>query len=397
MTQTEPTLLLDLFNAYYCARKNKRNTINQLEFEINYESNLIQLHDDILNRTYSIFPSIAFIINKPVKREIFAASFRDRVVHHLLFNYINPTFENQFIKDSYSCRKGKGTHYGISRLYDSIKKCSKDYKEDCYVLKLDIQGYFMSINKTILQQKLIATLTTASTIKPAIKDLSHYLIDTILANDATQNCIIKGKISDWNDLPKSKSLFFSKANCGLPIGNLTSQLFSNIYLHSFDTFIKNENKIKYYGRYVDDFYIISDDASYLKDLITTSKEYLEKELGLQLHPKKIVLQHFSKGVNFLGATLKPHRMYVSNRAKINFKLCVKNWKLFLQNNTPHYADLVQIRASINSYLGIMRHYRTYNIRYNTLIKDRNNLLFQYGYIEAFKKGAMTYKLYPTIN
>jgi retron-type reverse transcriptase len=397
MMQIEPTLLLDLFTAYYCARKNKRNTINQLEFEINYESNLIKLHDDILNRTYSISPSIAFIINKPVKREIFAASFRDRVVHHLLFNYINPTFENQFIKDSYSCRKGKGTHYGISRLYDSIKKCSKDYKEDCYVLKLDIQGYFMSINKTILQQKLIATVTTASTIKPAIKDLSHYLIDTILANDATQNCIIKGKISDWNDLPKSKSLFFSKANCGLPIGNLTSQLFSNIYLHSFDTFIKNENKIKYYGRYVDDFYILSNNASDLQEYITISKEYLENELGLQLHPKKIILQHFSKGVNFLGATLKPHRKYVSNRAKINFKLRVKNWKLFLQNNTPHYADLMQIRASINSYLGLMRHYRTYNIRYNTLIKDRNNLLFQYGYIEAFKKGAMIYKLYPTIN
>jgi len=314
-----------------------------------------------------------------------------------LFNYINPTFENQFIKDSYSCRKGKGTHYGISRLYDSIKKCSKDYKEDCYVLKLDIQGYFMNINKTILQQKLIANLTTASTIKPAIKDLSHYLIDTILANDATQNCIIKGKISDWNDLPKSKSLFFSKANCGLPIGNLTSQLFSNIYLHSFDTFIKEDNNIKYYGRYVDDFYILSPNILYLKKIITVCKNYLKTQLGLQLHPKKIFLQHFSKGVNFLGATLKPHRKYVSNRAKINFKLCVKNWKLFLQNNTPHYADLVQIRASINSYLGIMRHYRTYNIRYNTLIKDRNNLLFQYGYIEAFKKGAMTYKLYPTTN
>jgi len=147
----------------------------------------------------------------------------------------------------------------------------------------------------------------------------------------------------------------------LPIGNLTSQLFSNIYLHSFDTFIKNENKIKYYSRYVDDFYILSNNASDLKEYIIIYKENLENELGLQLHPKKIILQHFSKGVNFLGATLKPHRKYVSNRAKINFKLRVKNWKLFSQNNTPHYADLVQIRASINSYLGIMRHYRAYNI------------------------------------
>jgi len=197
-----------------------------------------------------------------------------------------------------------------------------------------------------------------------------YLIDVIITNDPTKNCIIKGKRSNWDNLPTSKSLFFAKPNCGLPIGNLTSQLFSNIYLHSFDVFIKNENNIKHYGRYVDDFYILSSNALYLKELISTSKEYLATQLDLQLHPKKIFLQHFSKGVNFLGATLKPHRMYVSNRAKINFKDCVKNWKLFLQNNISQHTDLVQIRASINSYLGILRHYRTYNIRYSCPVSQR---------------------------
>ncbi|WP_170064409.1 RNA-directed DNA polymerase [Polaribacter glomeratus] len=388
-----PTLLLDLFNAYYKARKNKRNTINQLEFEINYESNLIQLHNDIVNRVYSISPSICFIVNKPVKREIFAAHFRDRVVHHLLFNYINPSFENQFIEDSYSCRKGKGTHYGISRLYDSIKECSQNYKENCYVLKLDIQSYFMSINKTILQQQLTTTITNANTIQPAIKDLSYYLIDTILASNPTKNCTIKGKRSDWNGLPKSKSLFFAKPNCGLAIGNLTSQLFSNIYLHNFDTFIKKEHNIKYYGRYVDDFYILAPSILYLKKIITVCKNYLKTQLGLQLHPKKIFLQHFSKGVNFLGATLKPHRKYVSNRAKINFKSCVHSYILFLQNTAPTHSNLLQIRAALNSYLGILRHYRTYNIRYNTLLKDRNNLLFKYGYVVALNNGAMIYKLH----
>jgi len=391
----ETNLLIDLFIAYYRARKNKRNTSSQLEFEINYEANLIQLHTDIVNRVYTISPSSCFMVHKPVKREIFAASFRDRVVHHLLFNYINPTFENQFIKDSYSCRKGKGTHYGIDRLYKGIKKCSQAYKKDCYVLKLDIQSYFMSIDKNILQQKLTHTINNAKNIQPLVKELSNYLIDTILTSDATKNCTIKGKRSDWKDLPKSKSLFFAKPNCGLPIGNLTSQLFSNIYLHSFDTFIKKEKKVHYYGRYVDDFYILSSNASYLKELIAISKNYLKSKLGLVLHPKKIFLQHFSKGVNFLGATLKPYRKYVYNRTKINFTKCVNNWKQFLRNTVPTHSDLAQIRATINSYLGIMRHYSTYNIRYDTLIKDRNSALFKYGYIEALKKGAMTYKLYKT--
>ena len=102
-------LLEDLFRAYYDARKNKRNTINQLKFEINYEQNLLQLYDDLVNRTYKISSSICFIVYKPVQREVFAADFRDRVIHHLIYNYVNPVFESIFIGDSYSCRKQKGT------------------------------------------------------------------------------------------------------------------------------------------------------------------------------------------------------------------------------------------------------------------------------------------------
>lgn len=390
--KSNSTLLLDLFKAYYNAQKNKRNTINQLEFEINYEHNLIQLHDDIINKRYTISPSICFIISKPVTREILAASFRDRVVHHLLFNYINPTFENQFIEDSYSCRKGKGTHYGIQRLNKAIKECSADYIQDCYVLKLDIQGYFMSIDKNILHQKLINTIAATSSIQPNIKELSAYLIETILADNPTKNAIIKGKKADWKSLPPSKSLFSSKPNCGLPIGNLTSQLFSNIYLHIFDFFIKKECAIEYYGRYVDDFFIVHNNSFYLKELIETIKKYLKDNLGLILHPKKIVLQHYSKGVNFVGATIKPHRIYVSNRTKLNFKNCIATWKLFLANTIPSLQDMHKVRASINSYLGVMTHYKTYNIVYNILIKDRNNALFKYGYLEAQRNKTMIYNI-----
>jgi len=122
-------LLIDLFRAYFDARKNKRSTINALAFEVDYETKLLQLYDEIINYRYKIGRSICFIINKPVKREIFAADFRDRIVHHLIFNYINPIFEKLFIKDSYSCRLGKGTSAGVRRLAHFIRSCSQNYQK----------------------------------------------------------------------------------------------------------------------------------------------------------------------------------------------------------------------------------------------------------------------------
>jgi RNA-directed DNA polymerase len=144
-------------------------------------------------------------------------------------------------------------------------------------------------------------------------------------------------------LPKNKSLFFSGNNCGLPIGNLTSQLFSNIYLDDFDHFIKRGLKFKYYGRYVDDFIIISDDKKELKRSFNDIERYLKDGLGLRINKKKIYLQRFEKGVNFLGAIIKPYRIYVRNRIKSGF-----------------YGKVGE--SSIASYLGLLKHYNTYNLR-----------------------------------
>jgi retron-type reverse transcriptase len=143
-----------LFEAYLSCRKTKRYTQNALKFEVDYEANLFQLKDEIENGSYSPGRSIAFIVNKPVKREIFAADFRDRVVHHWLINKLNPLFEKVFIKDSYACRIGKGTHYGVKRADSFIKACSENYTKDSYILKLDILGFFMHINRKLLYTML---------------------------------------------------------------------------------------------------------------------------------------------------------------------------------------------------------------------------------------------------
>lgn len=370
-------LLNDLFQAYFDARKNKRNTINALAFEINFEEKLFALATEIINCRYKPKPSICFVVNKPVKREIFAANFRDRVVHHLLFNYISPFFEKVFINDCYSCRKNKGTHYGIQRVDHFIRSCSENYTQDCYILKLDIKGYFMSINRQMLFEMVKRILINNRNKITFDFDLVLYLLKLVIFNDPTTNCIVKGKNTDWNDLPQSKSLFHVNSGCGLPIGNLTSQLFGNVYLSSFDHFVKRDLRIKYYGRYVDDFVLIHENIEYLKSLIPIISSYLTEELQLELHPKKIYLQHFSKGVKYLGAVVKPHRISVANRTKGNFYEAVEIQNRLARNHKPSAEERKVFVSSMNSYLGIMKHYKTHKIRKKIICKQLSGWWWNY--------------------
>lgn len=379
-------LLIDLFQAYFNARKNKRNTVSALEFELNYEKEIIKLYQELKDGSYKISKSIIFIIFDPVQREIVASSFRDRVVHHLIYNYINPIFEPTFIYDSYSCRKGKGTLYGIRRVNHFIKSCSNNYKKEAYILKLDISGYFMSINKEILWNKIKKTLIKNKNKCNFDFSLTLSLIKRVVFHDYTKNHIIRGSKDDWMGLPKSKSLFFAKNNCGLPIGNLTSQLFSNIYLNEFDHFIKRKLRIKYYGRYVDDFILISSENEKLKRSINHIKKYLKIELGLEINTKKIYFQDFKKGVNFLGAIIKPSRVYINNRIKNNFyhKIYEVN-KIAKNNEVKIKKDM--ILSSINSYLGILKHHNTYKLRKKILATKLDSSFLKFFEINNNRKDS----------
>jgi len=372
--------LEELFEAYFNCRSNKRNTANALAFEVDYESNLVKLCEEINNGTYQIGRSIAFIVDKPVKREIFAADFRDRVVHHLIFNKLNPFFEKQFINDSYSCRVGKGTHFGIQRIDKFIRQCSANYTKDCYILKLDLQGFFMSINKNILFAKLEHFIKDK--YHATDKDLIIKLCKQIIYNDPTQNCIIKGKHMDWKDLPETKSLFHSKPNCGLPIGNLTSQVFANFYMDSFDHYMKHDLKIRYYGRYVDDFVIVHESKEYLKNLIPKLTDYLQSNLQATIHPKKIYLQHYSKGVQFLGTVILPNRIYIASRTKGNFYNAIEIQNKIVRDHKPTKEEQKAFQSSINSYLGIMKHYKTYKLRKEMIFQNLSGWWWNYVYLSG---------------
>jgi len=375
-------ITLDLFQAYFDARKNKRNTINALAFEKHLESNLFDLANEIIERKYTPKPSICFIVNKPVKREIFAADFRDRVIHHFIYNYISPIFEKSFINDSYSCRKEKGTHYGIKRIDHFIRSCSHNYSKNSYILKLDIKGYFMAINKSLLYQKIKNELICNKNKLSFDLDLILYLIEKIIFNDPREKCMIKGKKEDWKGLPQTKSLFHAQPNCGLPIGNLTSQLFGNIYMNEFDHWVKKEFGIKYYGRYVDDFILIHENKYYLQLLIPKLSHFLLSTLKLTLHPDKIYLQHITKGVKYLGAVIKPHKTYIANRTKGNFYNAIEKQNKIARNHKPTKEEQQVFQSSMNSYLGIMKHYKTYKLRKAIIFKNLSAWWWNYVYLSG---------------
>ncbi|MEA3448493.1 MAG: RNA-directed DNA polymerase [Bacteroidota bacterium] len=299
-----PDLLYNLHLAYKNARKNKRNTYNQIAFEINQEKNLYDLAQQVINRTYQPKSSIAFIVNKPVTREVFAADFSDRVIHHIIYNSIYKNIDNYLIYDTYSCRKGKGTHFGINRVKHFLLSATDNYQNDAYILKLDIKSYFMNMQHKIIYEKINTILSKKFNPKVIDFETLDYLLKQTIFINVKNNCRIKGKKSEWKSLPHDKSLFNKPDGIGLPIGNLTSQVFGNIYLNKIDHYIKNELGIKYYGRYVDDMIFVHPRKEKLLSVINPINNKL-KEIGMKIHPQKIYLQHYDKGV-FLMSVNSPH-------------------------------------------------------------------------------------------
>lgn len=353
--------LEDVFEAYYECRRSKRRTANALAFELDFERQLVRLWREINSGTYKVGRSIAFIVKDPVQREVFAADFRDRVVHHLVISKLNPLFEEEFINNSYSCRVGKGVLYGVKSIQKQISECSASGRRDCYIMKLDIRSFFMSINKNILYRMLFEFVSDK--YRKEDKRILLRLIKLIIFNNPEDNCVIKGGRENWNGLPCHKSLFWAERFCGLPIGNLTSQIFANFYLNSLDKYITEELKIKYYGRYVDDFVLIHPDKQTLLDARVKIGEFLRTRLKLTLHPQKFYLQHYSKGVKFIGAVIKPNRIYIGSRGKGNLYKKIRQMLPLMARCVENVLGMLPLFvARVNSYLGYMRHYNTYNLR-----------------------------------
>jgi hypothetical protein len=191
-----------------------------------------------------------------------------------------------------------------------------------------------------------------------------YLCRAIINHDPTKNCIRKSPKEKWVGLPKSKSLFYAKDNCGLPIGNYTNQVFANLYLTPLDHFVKHNLKVKHYIRYVDDIFIVHEDKNQLRAIIPLIKEYVETNLNLTVHPKKTYLQHYQKGAEFLGVYIKPYRCYVSRRIKGNLWQAIRDINILLEEKEVNTSAIL---SKINSYFGLLKHSNTYKLKRKALV------------------------------
>ncbi|MEI8223801.1 MAG: reverse transcriptase/maturase family protein [bacterium] len=298
--------------------KGKRGKKDVMIFQSKFSDNILALHKELVGRSYVHGAYSAFNVSDPKPRNIHKAEVRDRLLHHLIYKELYWYFDTRFIHDSYSCRKDKGTHKALDRFREFAGKVSKNNTRTCYVLKCDIRKFFSSIDHETLHIIL----------KRHIEDPEmHWLIGQVVSSFHT-----------------------TRVGVGLPLGNLTSQLLVNIYMHEFDMFVKQELRVKYYLRYADDFAVLSDDRKYLEEILIKMEEFLKTKLKLSLHEDKVYIKTYATGVDFLGWVHFPYHRQIRTTTKHKV---VRNLKGYPKPET------------VSSYRGLLEHGDTYDLRRRT--------------------------------
>ena len=292
------------------------------EFERHLIENLVALQGDLSQGTYRHGVYQAFKINDPKPRDIHKALVRDRVLHHVLYRSLAPFFFRIFIVDSYSCQLGKGTHKALDRFTKFAQIVSKNNTKQCFVLKCDIRKFFASIDHKTLFEILESRISDERLLR-----LLHTVVDSFNSGQT-------GK--------------------GLPLGNLTSQLLVNVYMHEFDMYMKQVLKEKYYIRYADDFVVLASDREYLDNILCYVGQFLEEKLALSLHPKKVSIETFGSGVDFLGWVHFPQQRLLRT---------VTKRRMFRKISGKDTNSAARV-----SYLGMLRFGSTYRIQENIYTK-----------------------------
>lgn len=335
----------EIFQAYFDCRRNKRNTRIAVAFEQGLERNLMRLHRELNAGTYRIGRSVCFVVTQPKYREVWAANFRDRIVHHVLYNRIADRFYRRFIHDSYACIPGRGVLFGAGRIHQHMRSATQNWQQPAWFLQADIANFFVSIDKAILEQLVIEHVP-----KPELQALTSQII----WHDPSRNPIQNSPNYLFRCVPRHKSLFRCGNHRGLPIGNLSSQFFANVYMNALDQHVKRDLKVRWYGRYVDDVVLIGHDPSALNDAFDRMQTFAADRLRMQFHPNKTVRNTCDKGINFCGHILKPHRKYVRARTARAMRAAARD--------PERSTDPERWTARINSYLGHCRHAHTWRLR-----------------------------------
>jgi len=322
--------LENLFLAWDKFKSNKQKKRDVQQFEWRLEENIFKLHRDLKYKRYKHGKYASFYIQDPKQRHIHKATVRDRVLHHAVFSVLNSIFEPTFISNSLSCRIGKGTHKGIYILEKILLQTSSNTFKPCFALKCDIKKFFETVDHRILLNIICKRIKDDDVLK---------LLEEIVESFSSQY----------------STLFYQK---GLPIGNLTSQLFANIYLNEFDQFIKHKLKIKHYIRYTDDFVIVANNKLYLENLIIPIRSFLSDKLALELHPKKVTIRKFHQGIDFLGYVVLSHHRLLRTKTRQHI------FRKLKKRVNEYKMDLISkqtLEQSLQSYLGVLSHANTYKL------------------------------------
>lgn len=350
--------LENLYRQYYRCRRNKRNTANALRFEIEQEKNLLDLRTALCDRSYRPARSVCFVTSRPKLREIFAADFRDRVVHHLLVDHLERIWEPVFIHDSYACRRGKGVHKAVDRLQQFLRQVTANGARPAWYLQLDIRNYFMSMDKDILFRLLAARIQDDNTL---------WLTRLLVYHDCTERPVLRGRGDLLAGMPPHKTLFGAGPNKGLPIGNLNSQFFANVYLNQLDQFVKHALKCRHYLRYCDDFVLLNADRERLVEWRSRIEEYLREILALELNPRER-LAPVANGIDFLGYIVRRDYRLVRRRVVGHLKERLRAFENELVQTDAHARryrfdpeTLDRLAATLASYLGHLKQAQTWRL------------------------------------
>ncbi len=310
--------LLEAWREFLNGKRGKRDV---QEFQLRLMDNILMLHNDLVNGAYRHAGYHAFNISDPKPRNIHKASVRDRLLHHAIYRALYPFFNRTFIADSFSCRVGKGTHAALDRFRSFAYEASKNHTKTCWVLKCDIRKFFASIDHDILMNILASTIS-----------------------DLRLLALLREIVKSFSSEP-------SRPGIGLPLGNLTSQLFVNMYMNGFDQFVKHRLRARHYVRYADDFVLLSPDRGWLEEQIPPIALFLQEKLRLTLHPDKLSIKTLASGVDFLGWIHFPdHRVLrTATRRRMQRRM----------RGRPAPETLA-------SYRGLLRHGNAYNILQDSL-------------------------------
>ena len=321
---TSPEALFNAWRQFRCG-KTKRRDVQQ--FGRSLERNVFRLHRELQAKRYRHGEYDSFYVHDPKIRHIRKASVRDRLVHQAVSNVLTQIFEPRFIQHAYSSRIGKGTHRGINALRDMTRKVSRNFTRPAWALKCDVRKFYDTVDHEILLNLLRQVVRDESAL---------WLIEEIVKSFHVEGALGKG----------------------VPIGNLTSQIFTNVYLNELDMFVKHRLRVRFYLRYADDLAILSHRKCELQELLPELERFLLENLCLALHPQKIELRPLIQGIDFLGYVTLPHHRALRTKTK---RRMLRRISARHESHSCGEISGESLNQTFQSYLGVMSHANTYKL------------------------------------